>query len=85
MKCRDHVKRVFPKFEAEQSYPRGVNRRSKFCKQSICCDVFANSSFRGGDGNSVGFSDMILKQDVTALNSFEKLCGKHQMFGFCFR
>ena len=26
----DHLKRVFPKFEAERSHPRGVNGRSKF-------------------------------------------------------
>ena len=29
---RDHLKRVFPKFEAERSHPRGVNGRSKFRK-----------------------------------------------------
>ena len=26
----DHLKRIFPKFEAERSHPRGVNGRSKF-------------------------------------------------------
>ena len=31
----DHLKRVFPKFEAERSHPRGINGRSKFCKNSI--------------------------------------------------
>ena len=30
------LKHVFPKFEAEWSYPREVNGRSKFCKNSIC-------------------------------------------------
>ena len=29
----DHLKRVFPKFEAERSHPRGVNGRSKFRKK----------------------------------------------------
>ena len=29
----DRLKRVFPKFEAERSHPRGVNGRSKFCKK----------------------------------------------------
>ena len=28
----NHLKRVFPKFEAERSHPRGVNGRSKFAK-----------------------------------------------------
>ena len=31
----NHLKRVFPKFEAERSHPRGVNSRSKFFKNSI--------------------------------------------------
>ena len=26
----DHLKRIFPKFEADRSHPRGVNGRSKF-------------------------------------------------------
>ena len=29
----NHLKRVFPKFEAERSHPRGVNGRSKFRKK----------------------------------------------------
>ena len=30
-----HLKRVSPKFEAEQSHPQGVKGRSKFCKNCI--------------------------------------------------
>ena len=30
----NRLKRVFPKFEAERSHPRGVNGRSKFYKNS---------------------------------------------------
>ena len=36
----DHLKHIFPKFEAEWSHPRGVNGRSKFCKNSIFFHVF---------------------------------------------
>ena len=32
----DHLKRVFPKFEADRSHPRGVNDRSKFCQKIAC-------------------------------------------------
>ena len=35
MICLDHLKCVFQKFEAERSYPRGVNSRSKFCKKKM--------------------------------------------------
>ena len=31
----NHLKRVFPKFEAERSHPRGVNGRSKFRRQNF--------------------------------------------------
>ena len=31
----DHLKRVFPKFEADRSHPRGVNGRSKFRKKKV--------------------------------------------------
>ena len=37
----DHLKCVFPKFEAKRSHPRGVNGRSKFCKNSMICYVFS--------------------------------------------
>ena len=33
-KVANRLKRVFPKFEAERSHPRGVNGRSKFYKNS---------------------------------------------------
>ena len=44
----DRLKRVFPKFEAERSRPRGVNGCSKFCKNSIICMCSASKNETSG-------------------------------------
>ena len=40
----DHLKRVLPKFEVNWSYPRGVNGRSKFSKNSQCFDFVSSKN-----------------------------------------
>ena len=42
----DHLKRVFPKFEAERSHPRGVNGRSKFWKKLIFFQRFRRQNMK---------------------------------------
>ena len=45
----NHLKRVFPKSQAERSHPRGVNGRSKFCKKTIFFHVFGVEKWNVGD------------------------------------
>ena len=45
----DRLKRVFPKFQPNRSYPRGVNGRSKFSNKSQNFDVLGVENLNVGD------------------------------------
>ena len=44
----DHLKYVFPKFEAERSHPRGVSSCSKFCKKILVGAFWASKNEMSG-------------------------------------